>query len=621
MAVFSPDRSLRIDADDLLASTSLMHHRGPDEGGLHMDPGLHLGLGHRRLSIISLGDGQQPMFNADKSLVVVFNGEIYNYIELREQLTAKGRRFRTGSDTEAILHGYEEWGDDCVKHFNGMFAFALWDTRRQRLFIARDPFGIKPLYYFRRAGLFACASEIKPLLHTGRLTPRLNARTLDAFMSIGYVPGEETMFEDIRRLRPGHTMVVDAQGVTEKEYWDFAHITPQPCGWEKAREEVGALFLNAVKKHLIADVPLGVFLSGGVDSSAVVAMMKELKVPDIETFTVDYEAGRTEGEGRFADIVVKHIGTRQHLLRLQPQNFIESLRTQVGFCEEPLVEAPAIALYHLSVEARRSVKAVLSGEGSDEVFAGYGIYHTMQRLERLRSALPASLLARLAPRGLFSHKHRKYLDWLELPLERRFQGTSGFLTESLKRDLYSPDFLAQRGDYLEAEFTRHFDRVAHQPHPLNKLQYVDCKTWLPCDLLLKADKMTMAASIELRVPFLDHRLIERSAALPPEFRLRNGEGKFILKSILEPKLPREILYRTKMGFPVPLKRWFSTSLLPAVKERLLDRASLPWVRRDAVENLLSRHERDIEDHSRVILTLLVLNEWMDQYLRPPAAAN
>ncbi len=312
---------------------------------------------------------------------------------------------------------------------------------------------------------------------------------------------------------------------------------------------------------------------------------------------------------------MKHIGTKHHLIRLEPQDFLASLRTQVGFCEEPLVEAPAIALYHLSVEARRHVKAVLSGEGSDEVFAGYGIYHTMQRLDRLRSVLPASLLSRLAPRGAFSHKQRKYLDWLGQPLARRFQGTSGFLTESIKRDLYMDDYLAQRGDYLEAEFTRHFDRVAHQPHALNKLQYVDCKTWLPCDLLLKADKMTMAASIELRVPFLDHRLIERSAALPPEYRLRDGQGKFILKSILEPKLPREILYRSKMGFPVPLKRWFGTSLLPAIKERLLGREPLPCIRRDAIEKVLGRHEHGAEDHSRIILTLLVLREWMDQHVR------
>lgn len=614
LAFFSTDRSRSADRDEIIRATGLMAHRGPDDWGIHLDR--EVGLGHRRLSIIDLAAGHQPMFNEDGSISIVFNGEIYNFAEIRELLLARGHQFKTRSDTEVILHAYEEWGTDSVQRFNGMFAWALWDRNRRLLWCVRDRLGIKPLYYVWDGKTFACASEAKPLLHLGPARPELNERVLDAYFTLGYVPAPETCFRGILKVKPGHFLEVKDGQLQDIEYWDFAQSEPANLGYEATCEKVGGLLKDCVGKCLVSDVPLGVFLSGGLDSSAVVAMMHELVVDPISTFTVGYDGRRDEGEEPYAQLVAKRFKTRHHLFTLAPKDFYESVRLLVRQCEEPLVEPASIALYHLASLAAKSVKVLLSGEGSDEVFAGYSLYQSMRRIGQVQEFLPPRILRLLG--GLRSilrrEKHRKYLDWLGLPLEQRYRGTSTFLTKALKRDYYSATFQTGSGDYLEQTFTELFDRVSHVADPVNKMQYVDTKTWLVDDLLLKADKMTMAASVELRVPFLDHRLVEFAASVPSEFKCLHGQGKRLLKSSMTNRLPAEIVHRKKMGFPVPVRRWFGQDLLPVVRERLSDRARLPWIEQKTVQRLIGEHARNLEDHSNVLMSLLVIQAWQEEYL-------
>lgn len=614
MAFFTPDPDRVMEREMVMHATNLMTHRGPDAFGMHLDQ--HIGLGHRRLSIIDLAAGQQPVFNEDNSIALVYNGEIYNYQETRQLLIAKGHHFRSNCDTEVIVHAYEEWGTDCLQRFNGMFAFALWDKAKQLLWVVRDRLGVKPLYYYSNGKEFVCASEIKPLFAVGLVKAEMNEPALDSYFSLGYVPAPETLFRGIRKLRPGHFLLVQAGQLKEVQYWDFARIEPVQMDYGEATIKLQALLKDCVDKCLLSDVPLGVFLSGGLDSSAVVAMMSELAVEPINSFTVGFDGRRAEGEERYAQIIAKQFRTRHHVFTLSPDDFYPSISRLVQHCEEPIVEPAAIALHRLSELARQNVKVLLSGEGSDEVFAGYFLYQFMQRLDQVQTVIPPAIWRLLGPTGrLFTNvKYRKYLDWLSLSLEQRYQGTSAFLTDSLKRDYYTADFYQAKGDYLEQTFAGHFDRVRHQPDGLGKMLYVDTKTWLVDNLLLKADKMTMAASVELRVPFLDHRLVEFASALPALFKCDRPVGKRILKSAMATKLPEGIIHRQKMGFPVPVERWFSGDLMSVVRERLFDSGALPWLNSEAVRRVVAQHERREQDHSKMIMSLLVLCAWQDHYI-------
>ncbi len=593
-------------------ATDTMYHRGPDDSGYFVDG--NTGLGHRRLSIIDLTSGHQPMTNEDGRVVVVYNGEIYNYKEIKEELVGKGHIFSTDCDTEVIIHGYEEWGTDCLQRFNGMFAFILLDKRRKRLWAARDRLGIKPLYYFRDKDVFIAASEIKPLLKTGFLKSALNVNVLDAYFSVGYVPGPETMFRGIYKLLPGHYLLIQGGNVVEKEYWDFAEIADVAEDEESALEQVGALLRDCVQKRLISDVPVGAFLSGGLDSSLVVSLMDELIRPQqVNTFTVAYRQGYSEEQ--YARLAATHLSTNHNVFYLEPHDFFSSLHTLVRFAEEPIVEPAAIALYHISRLAREHAIVLLSGEGSDEVFGGYYLYQFMQKIDRARHYLPRPLLSCLPFLGVLSprRKYQKYFDWLNDPLAKRYQGTSSYLTPSLKKWLYHPDFFHSRPTYLEDRFAGHFQKVAGKD-PLRQMLYVDTKTWLVDDLLVKADKMTMAASIELRVPFLDYRLLESVTALPARLKIRNQQEKYLVKKIAESFLPEKIIYRKKMGFPVPTSEWFQGELMSQVGDMISGLKKEPWFRGNALEELINRHGEGKEDHSRLLMTLLVFVEWQKEYL-------
>lgn len=589
-------------------ATDLMTHRGPDGSGVFLE-GM-IGMGHRRLSIIDLGGGAQPFHSEDGRYVLVYNGEVYNFAGIRAELEARGRRFRTDSDTEVILQAYEEWGTGCLSRFNGMFGFALWDRLANKLWIVRDRMGVKPVYYWTDGSSFAAASEIGPLFALGVRKKELDESVIDAYLSLGYVPGPRTMFKGIRKLEPGTFLEVSTNGLEQSTYWDFASVE-QREDTPELHEEFFDLLVDCTKACTVSDVPIGVLLSGGLDSSATVALMHKAGIGDINTFTIGYEGPGQEDESGYARMVAARYRTRHFIHILSSGDFFECLDLLVDFTEEPLVEPAAIALYHLARMAGREAKVLLSGEGCDELFAGYGIYERMLTLERLHRLLPESAWAFLRPIAahLPDHRASKYLHWATAPLEQRFKGTSSNLPAAKKRHLYHPDFLGQTGDYLENTFSAHFAKLPSHKSTLSKLLYVDSKTWLPDDLLLKADKMTMAASVELRVPFLDHRLVEFASSLPDELRLHQGRSKRIFRQALAPLLPEAIITRGKKGFPVPTRRWFSDELSPMIRNRLETSPRLPWIDPTKLQNIFRNPRALTDEQSRLVMNLLVLDCW------------
>ncbi len=601
----SVDRSL------IKECTDLMSHRGPDASGYYVDS--NVGLGHRRLSIIDLACGNQPMTNEDGQIVIVFDGEIYNYREIRRSLSSKGHIFRTDSDAEVIVHAYEELGTECVHQFNGMFAFVLWDKRTKKLWVVRDRLGIKPLYYYQDTEVFICGSEIKSILKTGLIKSELNENVLDAYFSVGYVPGPETMFKRIKKTLPGHFLLVDGIDVTDHEYWDFADVHPLEVSFSEAMEQVNGLLVDSVHKQLMSDVPLGCLLSGGLDSSVIASIVSEAVGETLNVFTLSYRKGFSEEE--YAKIVAQKLSCKHHVFYLEAKKFFLSLQTLVQYAEEPIVEPAAIALYHVAKLAREHAIVLLSGEGSEELFAGANLHRVMLSINKAQVFIPWFVLSnlRVISQQLPKYKYRKYVDWLSSPLASRFQGTSSYLTPTLKKQIYSADFLAGKTHYLEEQFSMLFNKVKHRT-PLFKMLYVNTKTWLVDDLLLKAEKMTMAASVELRFPFLDYRLVEMASRLPDAYKIKNGTGKFILKKIAERLLPSEIVYRKKMGFPVPTEDWFKGELLADIKEIVAELKKEPWFNSMALDDLMSRHEAGIEDHSKILMTLLVFEEWRRQYV-------
>ena len=609
------DSGRQVDKQMLMDSTNTMLHRGPDDCDFFMDN--NIGLGHRRLSIIDLAAGHQPMFSEDRSVAVVYNGEIYNYLELREILVGKGHKFQTKSDTETIIHAYEEWGETCVEKFRGIFAFAIWDNNEKILLLARDRLGVKPLYYYNDKNVFLFASEIKAILKTEFVEKAVNLPVLDAYFTLGYIPGQETLFKNIYKLLPGHTITIREDQLSCRKYWDFPIAANNTGSFKQAQEEFLYHFSEAVNMRLMSEVPLGVFLSGGLDSSAVVAMMHQVVDRPIKTFSIGYKNADNINELNYAQLIADKFNTEHYPFILEPDNFLDSMQTFLHFMEEPVVESAGIALYNIAKMSKQHVTVVLSGEGSDEAFGGYNLYYLMNRLASLRGKIPLlNFFSKLIPPQLFStEKLRKYRDWFFLPLNKSYRGTSADLTESFKKPFYTDAFYNERGNYLDTIFESHFNRVAKQ-NTLSKMLYVDAKTWLVDDLLLKADKMSMAASIELRVPFLDHVLIEFAAKLPPDFKIGNDQGKFILKKSMENFLPHEIIYRKKMGFPVPVNQWFGKDLHEQAKNILLDSKSIQrgYIKPDYIKKIFAQQKTGNAGYGRRIFSLLTLEMWFRMWL-------
>tara|TARA_B100001540_G_scaffold314026_1_gene338103 strand:+ start:149 stop:2023 length:1875 start_codon:yes stop_codon:yes gene_type:complete len=591
-------------------------HRGPDEDGLFLEPGV--ALAHRRLSIIDLSSGQQPMHSADGEITVVYNGEIYNFGELARELKALGYTFRTRCDTEVILYAWREWGEACVERFRGMFAFALYDRQRQSLFLARDRLGIKPLFYAVLAdGSLAFGSELKVLKAHPGLPRQLEPRAVEDYFALGYIPEPRTIYRGVYKLRPGHTLLAQrGKPLSEQhEYWDIP-FRPVATGSEADTcEELFARMREAVDIRLVSEVPLGAFLSGGVDSSAVVAAMAQLQDDPVNTCAIGFDVPQFN-ETDFARQVAQRYATN-HLERVVASDDFDLLDTLAGFYDEPYADSSAIPTYRVCQLARERVTVALSGDGGDENFAGYRRYRWHMNEERLRGALPLGIR-----RPVFGALGRLYpkLDWAP----RVFRAKTTF--ESLARNsveaylhsvslssdaqrkaLFSPALQRELQGYRALETFEHHARRSPTDDPLSLIQYLDMKTYLVGDILTKVDRASMAHSLEVRVPLLDHPFVEWVSGLPVSDKLRGQEGKYILKKALEPHLPRDVLYRPKMGFGVPLGKWFRGPLRQRLRASLLEGglAQTGLFNRDCLEQLVNDHQSGRREYSAPLWSLMM----------------
>lgn len=605
------------------AMCGTMTHRGPDGQGVWVNG--PVGLGHRRLSIIDLATGDQPMGTPDGAVQVVFNGEIYNFLELKGVLEGKGYRFRTTSDTESILYAYEEWGLEFVDHLRGMFAIGLWDERQRRLVLARDRIGKKPLYYLYDGKRLVFGSELKALLVLPDVSREMDFEALGAYLSFGYVPSPMSIFKHIRKLPPAHLAVCNEEGFSTRRYWRLEMEEHEARGSEEeAVEELASIFDKSVKLRLISDVPLGAFLSGGVDSSAVVASMALQNPGDrVKTTSIGFSEEEFD-ELPFSRIVAEQYGTdhTEYVVRPDALSILEDV---VWHFDEPFADASAIPTYYVSKMARQKVKVALSGDGGDETFAGYVKRYSMNRFEdQVRKAIPGAMragllgpLARIYPRADFLPRPLRlkgFFTNLSLGLERAYFRDMSFLFRpEQKAELLRPE--AARNMDPEAAFGvlgRHFEEN-RSDDVVSRVQYVDMMTYLPEDILVKVDRMSMAHSLEVRSPILDHKVMEYVARLPSRFKLNGRESKMIFKKMNEDRLQRDILYRRKQGFCVPLASWFRNELKGFAGEILLGRGPDELFRPGYIRRLWDGHQSRREDNSTPLWGLLMLELWRRRF--------
>lgn len=625
------ERQEPVDAVLLRRMMELIRHRGPDgDGEYRSGP---VGIGHRRLSIIDLSTGDQPMCNEDRTVWVVYNGEIYNFPELRAELQACGHKFKSTTDTEVIIHLYEELGEESVERFRGMFAFALWDERKQLLLLARDRIGIKPLYYVNTGRALLFSSEIKSILADTSIKRCINPRAIDLFLTYYYLPGNETLIEGIFKLEPGHYLTVIDGQVKKRQYWDLHFPTSTlQIGFEDAVHELRSLLRRTVKDHMISDVPVGVLLSGGVDSTGVLRYAVEQTDQPIHTFTIGFDGQGFADERPYARLAAKQYGTVHQEITMTAEDFRDFFPKFVWHMEEPVCEPPAVALYFVSKLARESsIKVLLSGEGGDEAFGGYQNYRNLLFLEKLKSALgPSRRLLRYGFQGLGAvgiPSFAKYAGLVEPRLSEYYLSRtstpySGF--NKIKNALYTEEFKEglgidqsrYSGTQTNNQLINHLFNKQKNNSILSQMLYVDTKTWLPDDLLVKADKMTMATSVELRVPFLDSRVLEFAALLPSHFKVLGWSTKRILKAALEGSIPREICMRKKTGFPVPYERWLKNELKELTDDIIMGESGLlgAYFRKDTRTRFLEDHQRG-EGCSKELFSLLVLELWNNQFVK------
>ena len=597
-------------------------HRGPADEGFYTDGAV--GIGMRRLSIVDVAGGHQPISNEDGTLWIVFNGEIYNHLALREQLIARGHRYSTHSDTETIIHLFEEYGADCVQHLRGMFAFAIWNRNTKTLFIARDRLGIKPLYYKLSPERLLFGSEIKAVFAHGGVRPEFNRAALPEYLAFGYLSAEESCYNGILKLLPGHTMTVAPDGTANiRQYWDLdASTTHESRDENHYVQSYRELLEGAVQSHLMSDVPLGVFLSGGVDSSAVAALMTKLRRESVETFSVGYTE-QTYSELPFARTVSDHIHSRHHEVFVSEDDFFGSLPHLIWHEDEPIVWPSSVSLYFVARLARERVTVVLTGEGADETLAGYTRYAFTLKNAAMDRAY-RSMVPSFARRGLRDAIATSSLlsATLRRKLEHTFLAKDGNSWASFYFDNFFSAFgAAEQNGLLTADFaqeaapsTAYNNVLAFWEHSsgemLQRLLYTDIKTYL-VELLMKQDNMSMAASIESRVPFLDHVLVEFATRIPREAQIQGLAGKGVLKKAVQDLLPHSILYRPKLGFPTPWSGWLAGPRLETIRAMLLEPRSLNrgYFRREAIEKLFDEHRAKHRDNYDRIWRLLNLELW------------
>jgi len=595
----------------------IIRHRGPDDQGVMVKPGVALGM--RRLAIIDLVTGNQPMSGEDGTVTIVFNGEIYNFQELKAKLEAHGHTFQTHSDTEAIVHGYEEFGPACVDDLRGMFAFAIWDEKARTLFVARDRAGKKPLYYTTTPnGTFVFGSELKSLLEHPEVERETNPEALDAYFTLGYVPDPLSIFRNVHKLPPGHYLTFTEGRVTVKPYWDFEFEPAESQNEADYLEELRALLDESVRLRLISDVPLGAFLSGGIDSSTVVGLMARHMGQPVKTFSIGFHED-SYNELKYARLTAQKFGTDHHEFFVTP-DICEVVDELAWHFDEPFADSSAIPTYMVSKLARDHVTVVLSGDGGDELFAGYTRYAIERKrggFERLPKPLREGVMRPLSERLPHAAWGRNYLHNVSLDPVSRFLDSVSVFTSLNRKSLYTSDFAQQLGPsgYVGRVFYDLVENVKSDDQ-VDRLLYLDSKTYLPGDILTKVDRMSMAVSLEARAPLLDHKLIDFVTRIPSSLKLAGLETKHILKSAVKDLVPAEILHRPKQGFGVPIQEWINQQLRARIRETLSESRTRQrgYVDSHYVDVLLDEHERGRRDHSMALWALVMLELWHRRFV-------
>ncbi len=612
-----------IDEDVLNRMNQAQFHRGPDEGGTWISKGI--GLAHRRLSIIDLSSlGRQPMKNSDESVVVVFNGEIYNFKELRAELQAEGYTFKSQTDTEVIVHGWSQWGEKVIDRLRGMFGIAIWDTKKQQLFIARDRMGIKPVFYsITEDGSLVFGSELKVLYEFPSIKKIIDPKSVEEYFAFGYVPEPKTIFKNIYKLEPGWslTIKVGEDKPTLKQYWNIPFKTNHELSYKDASDQLLAQMKEAVDIRMVADVPLGAFLSGGVDSSSIVALMSGLQDEPVNTCSIGFNEKKFN-ESEFAQQVADRYKSNHFVGTVDTGDF--GLVSELAkLYDEPYADSSAIPTYRVCELARKKVTVALSGDGADEAMSGYRRHVMHMNEEKVRSRLPYPFR-----RAVFGFLGRVYpkLDWMP----RVFRGKTTFqalgrnsveayfhtislLKDQQRSDLFSDKLKGELGGYNALEVFNRHAKDCPSDDPLNLIEYIDLKTYLVGDILTKVDRASMAHSLEVRVPLLDHKLIEYISALPPQYKLKGQTGKYILKNTMEPSLPSDILYRPKMGFSVPLAEWFRGPLKDHVEKHLLSDTLLDtgYFDKNQIKKMIKEHQSGVRDHSAPIWATLMFESFLE----------
>ena len=619
--IFDLNGKRLINHDTLHRMNESLYHRGPDEGGLFLEPGI--GLGHRRLSIIDLKTGQQPLFNEDRSVVVVFNGEIYNFQELVQELEGIGHIFHTRSDTEVIVHAWESWGKQCVKRFRGMFAFALWDANKETLFLARDRLGVKPLFYaLLPDGTFIFGSELKSLLAHGGLPEEIDPYAVEEYFALGYIPEPRTIYISGRKLPPATTLIIK-RGLSlpdPQRYWDVHFTCDQSISEEEAEKELLSRLHESVRLRMISEVPLGAFLSGGVDSSAVVSLMAAHSNEPVNACSIAFSDPMFD-ESDYAIQVAQRYHARHFCERVESDDF-NLINELVRLYDEPYADSSALPTYRLCQLARKHVTVALSGDGADESFGGYRRYRMHLGEERVRSVLPLALrrpifglLGRLYPKADWAPRmFRAKTTFQALTREsiEAYFHTVSIVRDDIRSQLFSNSLKNKLGGYNAVEVFRQHGARVETDDPLALIQYIDLHTYLVGDINTKVDRASMAHSLEVREPLMDHPLVEWLASLPSNFKMRRGEGKYLLKKSMKPYLPYDLMYRPKMGFNIPLASWFRGPLRDRVSKALLGDHILGsgYFNESYLYKIVEQHQKGIRDYSVPIWTLLMFEGFL-----------
>jgi asparagine synthase (glutamine-hydrolysing) len=623
--IFSPlvDRQKPIDENVLWKMTNSLLHRGPDEGSIHVEKGV--GFGHRRLSIIDVATGQQPLFNEDNSVVVVFNGEIYNYAEVVPELEALGHVFRTKSDTEVIVHGWEQWGVACLERFRGMFAFSLWDRNKQTFFMARDRLGVKPMYYGKTTdGQLVFGSELKAITSHPDIVKKIDATAVEDYLTLGYVPDPKSIYESVRKLAPGHYFLLKrGQNWAEPSlYWDATFEPDHGMKEADAVAELQHLLKESVKLRMISEVPLGAFLSGGVDSSVVVANMAELSSNPVKTCSIAFDIAKYD-ESEYAAQVARQYKT-DHVVKTVTSDDFELLDLLTDAYDEPFADSSAIPTYRVCQLARERVTVALSGDGGDETFGGYRRYKFHLAEEKLRSRLPLGIrqplfgtLAKIYPqKNWMPRVLRAQSTFRGLAYEavEAYTASVSIMKPAIRSSVTSAAFKQKMGGYSTLQMMRAYGKQVETDDPLSLIQYLDYRTYLPGDINVKVDRASMQHSLETREPLMDHKLVEFAGRIPSHLKVKGAEGKHILKKAYESHLPHDLLYRQKMGFAVPVESWFRNQLKDRVTSALNSEVirDCGYFDADGLKKLLHEHTSNQADHSPAIWAMLMFERFLSK---------